>query len=158
MKFLVLLGHIGVVLVFSVLLDKAGLSRKKSMFFGFVLVGLLFGLIVTAIDTYETSMMVNPLGTWAGNWLYNNWDPALHDTTIDRELSIPWLFRPPQVYAFMSIVMYSAIGSLTWFGVYTSKLDPHSYIGRNLDADEPESETDTEDEADSDPQVEASLE
>jgi len=132
-----------------------------SMFFGFVLVGLLFGLISTTVDTYETSMLISPLGAWTGDWLYNNWDPALHHPEYG-EPSIPWLFRPPQVYAFMSVVTYAAIGSLTWFGSYTSKLDPHSYIGKDLDADEAESEADTEadleDKADSGPQVEASLE
>ena len=148
-KFFVLIGHILVVLVFSVLLDKAGLSRKMAMFLGFVLTGLLFGLIVTAIDTYETSMLVNPLGTWAGDWLYNNWDPALNDPNATREPSIPWLFYPPQVYVLMSTVLYAAIGSLTWIGVYTSKLDLHSYVGRNLDDDEAEDEDEPEPELES---------
>ncbi|MBT3362399.1 MAG: hypothetical protein HN407_01895 [Chloroflexi bacterium] len=153
-KLFVLFGHIIVILFVSVRLDRAGMSRKTSMFVAFALGGLLFGSITALISSPEAREIVNPFGAWLGDWLYNNWDPALNDPTIDREPSIPWTMLIPQTYIFSTALAYGAFGSLTWLSGLFGIFDPRNFVGRIPDMDgvlEDETEDQSTSQTDSDP-------
>lgn len=80
-------------------------------FLGSILFGLSIGTLAAMLWPLDTSAYFNPLGVRAGDWLYSNAIKWIGDPYSDQaHYSIPWLFRVPQVYAFVSIALYGAIG------------------------------------------------
>jgi hypothetical protein len=128
----IIAGHVVVVMLLSVVLSRAGLSRNFSIFVAFIICGFIFGAAAYFVDSYDIRLMVNPFGARFTDWVYKIWDPALHDPNATREPSIPWIVRPPQGYIFMTAALYACIGALAWVAGALSYMDPRHYMGPSI--------------------------
>ncbi|MCK5429416.1 MAG: hypothetical protein KAI94_08090 [Anaerolineales bacterium] len=156
MAYFFLLVHLVMVVVFSMLLDKkTSLSKNLAMYFGFVLVGVVFGVVTSLMSSQDVRQFLNPIGTGIADWFYNNWDPALHDPTSQRDPIIPWIMRYPQNYIFASVLAYALLGTLIWVSSAINRLDP---TRRLMHAVPDFDDLDDEDESEPQPQSEASPE
>lgn|GEM_PF-4676173 len=136
--YLFIIVHLIVVVTFSVPLDKRGFSKKSSIFFGFVLVGILFGAITCFIDSQQTGVIINPIGARVANWLHDNWDPAYKNPEqFSREPIIPWLLSYPQTYLFTTTWVYAIIGAFSWIAGVINRVDPtRHYLKSSIDTEE----------------------
>jgi len=143
------------------LLDKkTRLSKNMAMYFGFLLVGILFGVITIFIDSTEVRRVLNPIGTGVADWFYNNWDPALKHPEFG-EPSIPWIMHYPQTYFFGSVLAYGLLGTLIWLSAAINRVDPTRRIMRSapdFEEGEVEAEDGVETDLEPEPQSEASPE
>jgi len=143
------------------LLDKkTRLSKNMAMYFGFLLVGILFGVITIFIDSTEVRRVLNPIGTGVADWFYNNWDPALKHPEFG-EPSIPWIMHYPQTYFFGSVLAYGLLGTLIWLSAAINRVDPTRRIMRSapdFEEGEEEAEDGVETDLEPEPQSEASPE
>ena len=155
MRFFFLLVHLVFVVVFSMFFDKrTKLSKNMAMYFGFVLVGIVFGVVTSLMSSQDVRQLLNPVGTGIADWFYNNWDPALHDPSLGREPSIPWIMRYPQAYIFATVLAYALIGTLVWISGAINRIDPM----RRLMHAVPDHDEFDDDDDESEPQSEASPE
>ena len=157
MAYLFLIVHLVLVVVFSVLLDRTRLSKNMAMYFSFVLVGILFGIITFLMSSQDMRHVLNPIGTGISDWFYNNWDPAMHDPTLGREPVIPWIMRYPQTYIFASVLAYGLLGTLVWISAAMNRIDPMRRLMHASPAIY-DMDDDDEDEDEAEPQSEASPE
>jgi len=156
MAYLFLIVHLVMVVVFSMQLDKTRLSKNMAMYFGFVLVGVVFGIVTSLMSSQDVRHLLNPIGTGIADWFYNNWDPAMHNPTLDREPIIPWIMRYPQTYFFASVLAYGLIGTLIWISGAMNRIDPMRRLMHASPAIyDMDDEDEDEDEAEPQPQSEA---
>jgi len=123
--YLFIIVHLIIVVTFSVLLDRIGFSKKLSILSGFVVAGILFGTITYFIDSYQTRVIINPVGARIADWLHDNWDPAYKSPEdFSRDPVIPWLLSYPQTYLFTTIWVYMVMGGFSWIAGAINKIDP----------------------------------
>ncbi len=94
-----------------VILQRFRASRSYALILGFVLFGLLIGILAATLWPLDTSVYFNPLAVWAGDWLYVHTIGWIGDPYSDQAgYTIPWLVRVPQVYVLVSFVLYGTLG------------------------------------------------
>ena len=161
MTYFFLIVHLFMVVMFSMLLDKkTRLSKNMAMYFGFLMVGILFGVITIFIGSQDVRHVLNPIGTGVGDWFYNNWDPALKHPEFG-EPSIPWIMHYPQTYFFGSVLAYGLLGTLIWLSAALNRIDPTRRLMRSdsdFEAEDDEAEDESESKPEPEPQSEASVE
>ena len=102
----------------SWLLWKLGVSSRRAVWLGFLLFGIVSGLLAALVWPLDSVILPNVYAVLAGDWLYWSaigWlgDPRsnqAHDT-------VPWLLRVPQVYAVAASALFGVAGGAAQWAV-----------------------------------------
>jgi hypothetical protein len=87
------------------------MKGNRFVIMSFLLFGMALGLVSALLWPGDLSVYINVLGTAAGDWVYRAAIAWIGNPNSDQaHFTIPWLFRVPQVYAWISPLLYGAIG------------------------------------------------
>jgi hypothetical protein len=99
-------GYTAVILGLVLLLRTMGVSARRAIMLGFLVFGIVTGVISALAWPLDSSVYPNLWGTLLGDWAYN----LSHQYFGD-----PWVLQVPQVYIAASIALAAAIGlPLQW--------------------------------------------
>ncbi len=108
----VFLGTYGLVIVALIwVLRRLRAPESAFIFLGFLIFGLVTGILAVALWPMDTSVYPNVLAGWLGDWVYVHAIEWIGDPHSDQaHYTIPWLLRVPQVYLSASCLLCGALG------------------------------------------------
>ncbi len=87
------------------------LCGNKVLIVSFFLFGITLGLASALLWPRDLGVYINILGTAAGDWVYRTAIAWIGNPYSGQaHFTIPWLLRIPQVYAWITPVIYAVIG------------------------------------------------
>jgi hypothetical protein len=93
------------------LLHKIGVSRKSAVVLGFLIFGVVTGILTAWAWPIESSIYFNVYGTWLGDQAYGLAIRTIGDEgSSQAHYTIPWLLRIPQVYVITCILVSGLVG------------------------------------------------
>jgi hypothetical protein len=107
----------GALLGLVFLFRRTGAPGNRFVIFSFLLFGVVLGLGSAFLWPQDLGVYLNVFGTAAGDWTYHAAIQLIGNPNSGQaHFTIPWIFRIPQVYAWVSPVLYGAIGWLVQIG------------------------------------------
>ncbi len=105
-----------IIVVVVRLIRRFEIGTGRAILAGLLIFGLGTGILAAFLWPHDSSVLVNFLGVWLGDWIYvraiewigNPHSSQAHDT-------IPWVFQIPQVYVLASSTLFALMGlALEW--------------------------------------------
>jgi hypothetical protein len=101
----------------AMLFRRMGMPENRFVVVSFLLFGINLGLASALLWPRDLGVYLNVLGTAAGDWVYTASIQWIGNPNSDQaHYTIPWVLRIPQVTAWVSPLLYGAIGWLIQFG------------------------------------------
>jgi hypothetical protein len=92
-------------------LRRLRVAESRAVFSGFLLFGLVSGILAVVLWPMDTSVYPNLLAAWVGEWVYVHAIELIGDPrSAQAGYTIPWVLRVPQVYAFTSLALSACLG------------------------------------------------
>jgi len=96
-----------------VLLRRRGVMPRSRVFVGFLVAGLVAGLVAVLAWPADVAVLLNPPGVLLGDLVYTGSISLFGDPSSPQaHFTVPWLLRVPQVYVFVSVLTYGLIGAI----------------------------------------------
>jgi hypothetical protein len=103
----------------AMLLRRWGAPGDRFVIVSFLLFGVVLGLASAFLWPQDLGVYLNVFGAASGDWVYQSSIRLLGNPNSDQaHFTIPWILRLPQVYAWISPVLYGAIGLPIQFVYY----------------------------------------
>ncbi|MGE5141117.1 MAG: hypothetical protein ACM3JD_16740 [Rudaea sp.] len=108
----VVVGIYGLIIAgFAYGLRKLRVADSSAVFSGFILFGLITGILAVVLWPMDISVYPNVLASWVGEWVYVHSIELIGDPhSAQAGYTIPWVLRVPQVYAFTSMGLCAGLG------------------------------------------------
>jgi hypothetical protein len=101
----------------AVLFRRWGVPENRFIVVSFLFLGVVLGLASAFLWPQDLGVYLNVFGASAGDWIYRTSIQLVGDPNSGQaHYTIPWMARVPQVYAWISPVLYGIIGGLTQTG------------------------------------------
>jgi hypothetical protein len=101
----------GILLGLAVLFRRSGMPEDRFVLVSFLVFGIVLGLASAFLWPQDLSVYLNVLGAAAGDGIYHTAITVIGNPNSDQaHFTIPWLFRVPLVYAWISPMLYGVIG------------------------------------------------
>jgi hypothetical protein len=100
----------------AILFRRIGMPKHTSIFFAFLVIGIVLGLVSVFLWPGDLGVYLNLPGTAAGDWVYHSSIDVFGNPVSDQaHYTIPWILRIPQIYVIVSPLIYGAAGGLIQF-------------------------------------------
>ncbi|MFU8795902.1 MAG: hypothetical protein ACNA7X_01215 [Dehalococcoidia bacterium] len=105
-------AYAGIIVALILILARAGVSKRLVLFAGFVVFGILSGVLAVLGVPGETALVMNPGVLW-GEAVYIFSLRLIGDPhSAFAHYTIPWVLRTPQVFLLTSTAAWGLIGAL----------------------------------------------
>jgi len=95
----------------AVLFRRMGMPENRFVIISFLVFGIVLGLASALLWPQDPGVYLNILGTAAGDWFYHAAITLIGNPNSGQaHTTIPWILRIPQVYGWVSPLLYGAIG------------------------------------------------
>ena len=102
---------VSVLILCLLLIWSMGMPQDRFVLFAFLVFGTIAGLLSVLVWPMDLGVYLNIPGTAAGDWLYRSSIRWIGDLSSDQaHYTIPWVLRIPQIYAWISPLIYTGIG------------------------------------------------
>jgi hypothetical protein len=102
-----------------VLFRRWGVPEDRFVLASFLFFGMVVGMASTFLWPQDLGVYINIFGTSAGDWIYQTTIRLIGNPNSGQaHFTIPWIARVPQVYAWISPVIYGVIGISVQYGYW----------------------------------------
>lgn len=96
-----------------VLLRRFGALPRARILLGFLVAGLVAGLVAMLAWPADVAVLLNLPGVLLGDMVYSGSIRLFGDPSSSQaHYTIPWLLRVPQVYVLVSVLVYGLVGAI----------------------------------------------
>jgi hypothetical protein len=96
-----------------VLLRRHGVMSRTRVLVGFLVAGLIAGLVAMVAWPADVAVLLNLPGVLLGDAVYRGSIGLFGDPSSSQaHFTIPWLLRVPQVYVLVSVLVYGLAGAI----------------------------------------------
>jgi len=96
-----------------IVIHKLGIFPKKRFFLSFLIIGSITGFLIVWLWVYDVIILINPAIAFIGSEVYRL--SIIHlgnPNSSQAHFTIPWILRIPQIYFFISMLLWGFIGLL----------------------------------------------